>query len=144
MLSQRWKGWREALGIEEVVTAARSPWQNPYAERLKQTLPAMALPRSFLAPGQHSVTGGGLDPREPAADHVSGRSPPIPERKSRPAAGIGRATRCELVKRFCNAGSEDYWPITCTSITVQLQDSAPVWPTTRTPLMPLLAAPEKA
>jgi putative transposase len=24
----------EALGIEEVVTAARSPWQNPYAERL--------------------------------------------------------------------------------------------------------------
>ncbi len=24
----------EGLGIEEVVTAARSPWQNPYAERL--------------------------------------------------------------------------------------------------------------
>jgi transposase InsO family protein len=24
----------ELLGIEEVVTAARSPWQNPYAERL--------------------------------------------------------------------------------------------------------------
>ena len=24
----------KALGIEEVVTAARSPWQNPYAERL--------------------------------------------------------------------------------------------------------------
>jgi len=24
----------EVLGIEEVVTAARSPWQNPYAERL--------------------------------------------------------------------------------------------------------------
>jgi hypothetical protein len=22
------------MGIEEVVTAARSPWQNPYAERL--------------------------------------------------------------------------------------------------------------
>jgi transposase InsO family protein len=24
----------ESLGIEEVLTAARSPWQNPYAERL--------------------------------------------------------------------------------------------------------------
>ena len=24
----------EKLGVEEVLTAARSPWQNPYAERL--------------------------------------------------------------------------------------------------------------
>lgn len=23
-----------AVGVEEVVTAARSPWQNPYAERI--------------------------------------------------------------------------------------------------------------
>ena len=25
--------WIRSLGIEEVVTAPRSPWQNPYAER---------------------------------------------------------------------------------------------------------------
>jgi putative transposase len=31
---ERFRQAIEALGIEEVVTAARSPWQNPYAERL--------------------------------------------------------------------------------------------------------------
>src|SRR5690242_4077364 len=31
---ERYQGTVAVLGIEEVVTAARSPWQNPYAERL--------------------------------------------------------------------------------------------------------------
>ncbi len=31
---ERFRRVVEVLGIEEVVTAARSPWQNPYAERL--------------------------------------------------------------------------------------------------------------
>ncbi len=31
---ERFRQAIEVLGIEEVVTAARSPWQNPYAERL--------------------------------------------------------------------------------------------------------------
>ena len=31
---ERFRRAVEPLGIEEVVTAARSPWQNPYAERL--------------------------------------------------------------------------------------------------------------
>ena len=31
---ERFRQAIEALGIEEVVTAARSPWQNPYAERV--------------------------------------------------------------------------------------------------------------
>jgi transposase InsO family protein len=31
---ERFRKMVELLGIEEVVTAARSPWQNPYAERL--------------------------------------------------------------------------------------------------------------
>src|SRR6266496_4995101 len=31
---ERFRGTVEMLGIEEVVTAARAPWQNPYAERL--------------------------------------------------------------------------------------------------------------
>ena len=31
---ERFRRAIEVLGIEEVVTAARSPWQNPYAERL--------------------------------------------------------------------------------------------------------------
>ena len=42
-LSRLWAGWRSVLvivqrvrnmGIEEVLIAPRSPWQNPYAERL--------------------------------------------------------------------------------------------------------------
>ena len=28
----------EVLGIEQVITAARSPWQNPYVERLIDTI----------------------------------------------------------------------------------------------------------
>ena len=35
---ERFRRAVEALGIEEVVTAARSPWQNPYAERLISSL----------------------------------------------------------------------------------------------------------
>ncbi len=31
---ERYRRAVEVLGIEDVVTAARSPWQNPYAERL--------------------------------------------------------------------------------------------------------------
>jgi putative transposase len=31
---ERFRRTLEVLGIEEIVTAARSPWQNPYAERL--------------------------------------------------------------------------------------------------------------
>jgi len=35
---ERFRRALEVLGIEEVVTAARSPWQNPYAERLISSL----------------------------------------------------------------------------------------------------------
>jgi transposase InsO family protein len=46
----RFRRMLEILGVEEVVTAARSPWQNAYAERLRYT---SGKSRSMSAEARH-------------------------------------------------------------------------------------------
>ena len=43
----------KVLGIEEVVTAARSPWQNPYAERLIGSLRRECLDHVIVLDAVH-------------------------------------------------------------------------------------------
>ena len=43
----------EGLGIEEVLTAPRSPWQNPYAERLVGSVRRECLDRVIVLGEQH-------------------------------------------------------------------------------------------
>jgi transposase InsO family protein len=42
-----------ALGIEEVLTAPHSPWQNPYAERLVGTLRRECLNHFVILNARH-------------------------------------------------------------------------------------------
>ena len=43
----------KAMGIEEVVTAPHSPWQNPYAERLIGTIRRECLDHVIILGGKH-------------------------------------------------------------------------------------------
>jgi transposase InsO family protein len=43
----------EGIGIEEVLTAPRSPWQNPYAERLVGSVRRECLDHVIVLGGQH-------------------------------------------------------------------------------------------
>ncbi len=50
---ERFRRAVEVLGIEEVVTAAKSPWQNPYAERLIGSLRRECLDQVIVLDETH-------------------------------------------------------------------------------------------
>jgi putative transposase len=42
-----------AMGVEEVLTAPRAPWQNPYAERLIESIRRGCLDHVIVLSAQH-------------------------------------------------------------------------------------------
>jgi putative transposase len=78
----------QALGIREVKTAPRSPWQNPYVERLIGTLRRECLDH---------VRGGERSPPPPPAARVPRLLPRCPDpplpRQGRPGPETGGAPR---------------------------------------------------
>jgi putative transposase len=52
---ERFRHVIEVLGIDEVVTASRSPWQNPYAERLIGSLRRDCLDHVIVLDEMHLV-----------------------------------------------------------------------------------------
>jgi len=50
---ERFQQVTEVLGIEEVITAARTPWQNPYAERIIGSLRRDCLDHVIVLDEQH-------------------------------------------------------------------------------------------
>ena len=57
IFGERFRRAIEVLGIEEVVTAARSPWQNPYAERLIGSLDPLPSGSSRRCPEASTLQG---------------------------------------------------------------------------------------
>ncbi len=54
---ERFRRTAEVLGIEEVVTAAKSPWQNPYAERLIGSIRRECLDQVIVLDETHISAG---------------------------------------------------------------------------------------
>ena len=50
---ERFRGRVEGIGTEEVLTAPRSPWQNPYAERLVGSVPRECLDHVIVLGERH-------------------------------------------------------------------------------------------
>ena len=69
------------MGIEEVLTAPRSPWQNPFLERLgsdssgRRTSPPIPAPGSIVSPDEFSFPPGSREPKQTLAaqDRISSR-----------------------------------------------------------------------
>ena len=52
---ERFRRVTEVLGIEEIITAARSPWQNPYAERLIGSVRRECLDHLIVLDERHLI-----------------------------------------------------------------------------------------
>jgi hypothetical protein len=85
----------EGMGIEEVLAAPRSPWQNPYAERLVGSVRRECRLLSPVADVPVSGEGRACAEASPAAEHghdrgtARGRRPPSPVRAPRRLIGAG-------------------------------------------------------
>jgi hypothetical protein len=115
----------EAMGITEVVTAARSPWQNPYFERVIGSIrrpqrtpfaPSPFILRALL-PSQPdaSITRQGLSAPKahPAAAERPNRRPPTSRRVASslpaPCGLTARTIACHWLRRPASIG-----PVPCT------------------------------
>ncbi len=81
----------EAMGIEEVVTAPRSPWQNPYAERVIGSIRRECLDHVIVlsAAGLQRVLAEYVTYYMTARTHLSlGKDAPIARRVSPTSTGI--------------------------------------------------------
>ena len=79
------------MGIEEVIIAPRSPWKNPYAERMIGTLRRELLDRVIVLNEAHlrRLMASYLDYYHTIRPHLSlNRNAPIP----RPIQGPSKAT----------------------------------------------------
>ena len=78
------------MGIEEVVIAARSPWQNPYAERVIGSIRRECLARVIVLNELHlkRILRAYLDYYHHARTHLSlNRNSPLPREVEPPAKG---------------------------------------------------------
>ena len=78
------------MGIEEVVTAARSPWQNPYAERLIGSIRRECLSRVIVLNERHlrRILRSYLDYYHHSRTHLSlDRNSPVPREVELPGCG---------------------------------------------------------
>ena len=76
-----------AMGVEEVVTAPRSPWQNPYVERLIGSVRRECLDHSIILNERHlrRILGSYLDYYHGSRTHLSlGKDTPDDDPLSRP------------------------------------------------------------
>lgn len=74
-----------ALGIAEVLTAARSPWQNPYVERLIGSI-AKILPSRGLSSRQHTARSWSF--LKPAASTTATSAAPPEAPEQQPQTGV--------------------------------------------------------
>ncbi|MBW2704004.1 MAG: transposase [Deltaproteobacteria bacterium] len=81
----------KSMGIEEVITAARSPWQNPYTERMIGTIRRECTDHVIVLNGRHlkRILREYLDDYYHCArTHLSlGRDSPIPRMVEPPEMG---------------------------------------------------------
>lgn len=85
-----WAATAKAMGIENVLTAPRSPWQNAYVERLIGSVRRECLDRVivFSASGLQRVMQRYCDYYQRSRTHLSlDKDPPIPRPTSPPSAG---------------------------------------------------------
>ena len=86
-----------AMGVEEVVTAPRSPWQNPYVERLIGSVRGECLDHSIILNERHlrRILGSYLDYYHGSRTHLSiGKDTP----DGRPVQPAGPGTVVSLPK----------------------------------------------
>ena len=86
-----------AMGVEEVVTAPRSPWQNPYVERLIGSVRRECLDHSIILNEWHlrRILGSYLDYYHGSRTHLSiGKDTP----DGRPVQSAGSGTVVSLPK----------------------------------------------
>ena len=86
-----------AMGVEEVVTAPRSPWQNPYVERLFGSVRRECLDHSIILNERHlrRILGSYLDYYHGSRTHLSlGKDTP----DGRPVQPAGSGTVVSLPK----------------------------------------------
>ena len=86
-----------AMGVEEVVTAPRSPWQNPYVERLIGSVRHECLDHSIILNERHlrRILGSYLDYYHGSRTHLSiGKDTP----DGRPFQPAGSGTVVSLPK----------------------------------------------
>ena len=86
-----------AMGVEEVVTAPRSPWQNPYVERLIGSVRRECLDHSIILNERHlrRILGSYLDYYHGSRTHLSlGKDTP----DGRPVQSAGSGTVVSLPK----------------------------------------------
>ena len=86
-----------AMGVEEVVTAPRSPWQNPYVERLIGSVRRERLDHSIILNERHlrRILGSYLDYYHGSRTHLSiGKDTP----DGRPVQPAGSGTVVSLPK----------------------------------------------
>ena len=96
------------MGIEEVVTAARSPWQNPYCERLVGSIRRECLSRVIILNERHlrRILRSYLDYYHHSRTHLSlARNSPVPREIEPPERGkvISIPQVGGLHHRYCRA-----------------------------------------
>ena len=96
------------MGIEEVVTAARSPWQNPYCERLVGSIRRECLSRVIILNERHlrRILRSYLDYYHHSRTHLSlARNSPVPREVELPELGkvISIPQVGGLHHRYCRA-----------------------------------------
>ncbi len=80
----------EGMGVEEVLTAPRSPWQNPYAERFIGSLRRECLDHVLFLNERHlhRIVSDYLEYHHRARPHLSlDRNAPVPRAVEPPVAG---------------------------------------------------------
>src|SRR5215510_9939865 len=85
-----------AMGITEVITASRSPWQNPYAERLIGSIRQECLDHMIIFSQRHlrRVLSSYFQYHRDSRTHLSlGKDCPRPRPIQSPSAGIIIAAR---------------------------------------------------
>ncbi len=96
------------MGIEEVVTAARSPWQNPYCERLVGSIRRECLSRVIILNERHltRILRSYVDYYHHSRTHLSlDRNSPVPREVELPECGkvISIPQVGGLHHRYCRA-----------------------------------------
>ena len=94
---QSFRSTMTAMGVEEVVTAPRSPWQNPYVERLIGSVRRECLDHSIILNERHlrRILGSYLDYYHGSRTHLSiGKDTP----DGRPVQPAGSGTVVSLPK----------------------------------------------
>ncbi|MGB2988081.1 MAG: integrase core domain-containing protein [Phycisphaerae bacterium] len=96
------------MGIEEVVTAARSPWQNPYCERLVGSIRRECLSHVIILNERHlrRILRSYLDYYHHSRTHLSlDRNSPVPREVELPECGkvISIPQVGGLHHRYCRA-----------------------------------------